>query len=246
MGDVTMKTATLFGIAAMGMAALGATNAFATPVLQVTVGSNTVTPTALSLGSGAYYFAASSAPLGGFSWSGVLVQTNAATNQFTLGLTGVTNGNTGNSNATISFIAEESITDPNAQSMQAAGTAVATGATSAQTVDFNSAIASSIPSSLGFQDSGSLGLNSVGSPTSPSSSVAYSSPGTNLGAFSGQLTVINTIALTINPSTAINPTTLVTNISDSTIPVPEPAALALFAVGGLTLLAAGRRNKARS
>jgi len=241
-----MKTATLFGIAAMGMAAAGATNAFATPVLQVTVGSHTATPTVTALGSGTYYFAASTTPVGGFSWGGVLAQVNATTNQFTVDLTTVTNGNTGNSNGTISFIAEENISDPNAQSMQAAGGTIATGATSNQTVDFNSSVVSSIPSTLAFQDSGAMGLNSMSSPTSPSSSIAYNSVGANLAAFSGELTVINTVTLSINPSASLTSGSLTTNISNTAVPTPEPATLALFAVGGLALLAAGRRNKSRA
>ena len=241
-----MKTATLFGIAAMGMAAAGATNAFATPVLQVTVGSQTATPSVTTLGSDTYFFAASTTPLGGFSWGGVLAQVNAATNQFTVDLTTVTNGNTGNSNGTISFIAEENISDPNAQSMQAAGATIATGATSNQTVDFNSSVVSSIPSTLAFQDSGAMGLNSTTSPVPTSSSVSYTSTGANLAAFSGELTVINTITLSINPGSSLNSGGLVTNISNTAVPTPEPATLALFAVGGLALLAAGRRHKSRS
>ena len=241
-----MKTATLFGIAAMGMTAVGATNAFATPVIQVTVGNHTATPTVTALGSGTYYFAASTTPVGGFSWGGGLALVNATTNQFTVDLTTVTNGNSGNSNASISFIGEESISDPNAMSMQAAGATIATGATSNQTVDFNSSVVSQIPSTLAFQDSGAMGLNSMTSPVSPSSSISYNSVGANLAAFSGQLTIINTITLSINPSSSLNSGSLVTNISNTAVPTPEPATLALFAFGGLALLAAGRRNRSRN
>ena len=241
-----MKTATLFGIAAMGMAAVGATNAFATPVIQVTVGNHTATPTVTALGSGTYYFAASTTPVGGFSWGGGLALVNATTNQFTVDLTTVTNGNSGNSNASISFVGEESISDLNAMSMQAAGATIATGATSNQTVDFNSSVVSQIPSTLAYQDSGALGLNSMTSPVSPSSSISYNSVGANLAAFSGQLTIINTITLSINPGSSLNSGSLVTNISDTAVTTPEPATLALFAVGGLALLTVGRRNKSRS
>ena len=230
----------------MGLAAVGATNAYATPVLQVTVGSHTANPTVTPLGSGSHFFAASTAPVGGFSWGGVLAQVNAATNQFTVDLSSVTNGNSGNSNGTISFIAEENISDPNAQSMQAAGATIATGATPNQTVDFNSSVVSSIPSTLASRDSGAMGLNSISSPTSPSSSTAYSSTGANLASFSGNLTVMNTITLSINPGASLTSGGLTTNISNTAVPTPEPATLALFAMGGLALLAAGRRNKSRA
>ena len=235
-----MKTAAFFGIAAMGMAAVGAGNAFATPVLKVTVGNQTVNPTETPLGSGTYFFAASTNPVGGFSWGGALVQVNATTNQFTVDLSTVTNGNSGTSNATISFIAEESISDPTAASMQASGSAIATDATYQQTVDFNSSVTSSIP-----RDSGPLGLNSALMPASPSSAVAYSSVGANLSPSSGELTVINTITLAINPATSLNTSSLVTNISNTSVTTPEPATLALFAVGGLALLTVGRRRKSR-
>ena len=246
-----MKTATLFGIAAMGLVTASVGNSFATPALQVTVGSNTATPTVTPLGSGTYYFANSSTALGGgslggFSWDSGWMQVNAATNQFTLTLNTVTNGNTGGANKTITFLAEENISDPGALSMQAAGTATGTNATSSQTVDFSSSVASSIPSDLAFQDSGVMGLNSASSPTSPSHSVAYSSPGANLAAFSGELTVINQVILSLNPTASLTTGSLTTNISNTSVTTPEPATLALFAVGGLALLTVGRRNKSRS
>ena len=242
-----MKTATLFGIAAMGLVTASAGNSYATPVLQVTVGNNTANPTVTPLGSGTYAYAYSGpTPLGGFSWDPGMMVVNAATNQFTLFLNNVTNGNTGGSNKTINFLAEENISDANALSMQAAGTTIATYATSNQTVDFNSSVTSNIPSVLAFQDSGAMGLNSATSPTNPSSSVASSSPGANLAAFSGELTIINQITLSLNPTASLTTGSLVTNISNSAVTTPEPATLALFAVGGLALLAVGRRNKSRS
>jgi hypothetical protein len=240
-GRSAMKTTALVGIAAMGILAAGVSSATATPVLQVTVGSNApVNETATSLGSGTYYFSASTS--GTFTWGGVLAFVNAATNQFTLALSPVATTSTG----TISFVAQEVITDPNALSIQASGATTATDATSNQTVDFNSAVISNIPSSLGSEDSGMLGLNSAMSPTSPSSSIAYNSNGVNLAAFSGPLTVQNTITLSLNSAASLNVGSLTTNISNTSVPTPEPATLALFAVGGLALLAAGRRNKKRA
>ena len=241
-----MKTATLLGIAAIGLVTASAGHSFATPVLQVTVGSNTATPAVTVLGSGTYYFAASTTPVGGFSWDSGWMQVNAPTNQFALTLNTVTNGNSGGSNKTINFIAEENISDPNALSMQAAGTAIGTNATSNQTVDFNSSVTSNIPSVLAFQDSGVMALNPVSSPTSPSHSVSYNSTGANLAAFSGELTIINQITLSLNPTASLTSGSLVTNISNSAVTTPEPATLALFAVGGLALLAVGRRDKSRS
>ncbi len=241
-----MKTATLFGIAAMGLVTASAGNSFATPVLQVTVGSHTAVPTLVASASGTYYFAPSTTALGGFSWGGAIVQVNPVTNQFTLDLTTVTNGNTGASNGTIIFLAEENISDPSALSIQASGTAIGTSATSNQTVDFNSSVTSNIPTVLAFQDPGAMEFNSMTSPSNTSSSVNYNSTGANLAAFSGELTVINQVTLALNPTSSLTSGSLVTNISNTAVTTPEPATLALFAVGGLALLAVGRRNKSRA
>lgn len=241
-----MKTATLFGIAAMGLVTASAGNSFATPVLQVTVGSHTATPTLVASASGTYFYAASATPLAGFSWDSGFMQVNAATNQFTLTLNTVTNGNTGSSNGTIMFLAEENISDPSALSMQASGTAIGTSVTSNQTVDFNSSVTSNIPTVLASRDPGAMEFNSMTSPSNTSSSVNYSSTGANLAAFSGELTVINQITLALNPTSSLSSGSLVTNISNTAVTTPEPATLALFAVGGLALLAVGRRNKSRA
>jgi hypothetical protein len=49
--------------------------------------------------------------------------------------------------------------------------------------------------------------------------------------------------LEMNPATYLNAGSLTTNLSDSSVPTPEPATLAIFAVGGLALLAGARRRK---
>ncbi len=239
-----MNKTMLFGMAALGLAAVGVPQAFATPTLTVSVNGGPATPVGVAdlsayLGAGTY--GALPGSLDGFSWGGILLETPTGANQFTLNLTSVSNGNL--STGTITFVASNSISDPTAQSMQPSGGATASNATSFQTVDFNSSVYSSTPTLLASRDSGVLGLNSPTNPTFPNSSVPFNSPGANLGTFSGNLTLDNTITLSLNPAASLTGGLLTDSLSNSAIPTPEPATLALFAVGGLALLAGARRRK---
>lgn len=241
-----MRKSALFGIAALGMAAVGAPQAFATPTLTVTTtggGSYSASLSNLSafLGSGTYGIGSHS--LGGFTWGGVIA--HVGTNQFTVDVSSVSNGNSGSSNSMISFaITQTGFSGTGIVSMQASGGTTATNASNLQTVDFNASASSPSPAVLlGSQDSGTLGLNSP-VPAIPSSSVAFSPlHGVNLTGSSSTLTLTNTLTLEINPASSLNAGSLTTNLSSASVPTPEPATLALFAAGGLALLAGTRRRK---
>ncbi len=242
-----MKKSALFGMAALGMAAVGLPQAFATPVLTVTTGSGTythaLTDVSAYLGSGTYGIG--SQTLDGFTWGGVIAHVGAT--QFTVDVSSVSNSNSGNSNGMISFaVTQDGFSGTGIASLQATGGTTATNASDHQTVDFNgSAYAPTTPNPtlLGQQDSGVIGMNSV-VPASPSSSVAFSPlTGVNLSGSSSTLNLTDTLTLEMNPATYLNAGSLTTNLSDSSVPTPEPATLAIFAVGGLALLAGARRRK---
>ncbi len=243
-----MKNIALFGMAALGLATVGVPQAFATPTLTVSVNGGTPNTLAVSnlssyLGSGTY--GSTPGSLDGFSWGGMLLI--GVSNNFKLELTSVNNGNS--STGTITFTAADTISDPTAKSMQSSGGVTTYDATSAQTVDFNGSVYSSTPSLLASQDSGLLDLNSPTNPATPNSSVAFNPVpplGANLASFSGNLNIVNTLALTINPATSLTGGLLTTSLINSAVPTPEPATLALFAVGGLALLAGTRRRKNRA
>ena len=243
-----MKKSALFGIVAMGMAVAGVPAAFATPTLTVTVvgtpGSDTPAFTNLSVYLGPGSYGVGPGTWGGFSWNSILTHVSAT--QFTVDLSSVTNGNSGNSNGTITFaISDSGISGTNILSAQASGGTTATDASSTQTVDLNSSVYSSSMAILASQDSGAIGLNSV-VPILPSSSVVYNSHGVNLSSSSSTLTVTNTFTLAMNPTTTLTAGSLTNNLNSSSVPTPEPATLALFAVGGLALLAGSRRRHNRA
>ncbi|MGC8625641.1 MAG: PEP-CTERM sorting domain-containing protein, partial [Phycisphaerae bacterium] len=63
---------------------------------------------------------------------------------------------------------------------------------------------------------------------------------------SSTLTVTNTLTLALNPATTLTAGSLTTNLDSTPITTPEPATLALFAVGGLALLVGTRRRHNRA
>ena len=244
-----MKTATLFGIAAMGLTTFGVAGAFATPTLRITTPSGTTTEAFANVsayfGAGAY--AALPGSFGGFSWGGIVEQIGSS--QVTTNLTSVTTTNPGNNKITFA-VSDSGISGIGIVSMQSSGGVTATGATSLQTADLNGSVYSTsstlISTLIGSDDSGSLSMNSATNPVTPSSSVPFNSPGMNLTSSSITLTVTNSLALTLAPGSSLTGGLLTTNLDTTAVTTPEPATLGLFAVGGLALLAVGRRNRSRS
>ncbi len=240
-----MKTATLFGIAAMGLTTFGVAGAFATPTLRITTPSGTTTEAFANVsayfGAGAY--AALPGSFGGFSWGGIVEQIGSS--QVTTSLTSVTTTNSGNNTITFA-VSDSGISGTGIVSMQSSGGVTATGATSLQTADLNGSVYSTSSTLIGSDDSGSLSMNSATNPVTPSSSVPFNSPGMNLTSSSITLTVTNSLALTLAPGSSLTGGLLTTNLDTTAVTTPEPATLGLFAVGGLALLAVGRRNRSRS
>ncbi len=227
-----------------------ASSAMATPVLTVTTSSGRQNVTLVSIGGGAY--AATPGSAGGFTWGAIGVNVSSSSySQIALQINSVANTNpTTGLNSTISFSVSDSglSATPNSfLSIQESGSATSSLATSAQTVDFSgSAVNSSSTSSsttVGTQDSGDLALN-TSKPYLSSSSVSYSSLGSNLSGAYSTLTLNAETSLSIDPGMKVNGTDLAVNIDTATVTTPEPAALGLFAVGGLVLLAARRRRMA--
>ncbi len=222
-----------------------ASSAMATPVLTVTTSSGSQNVTLVSIGGGAY--AATPGSAGGFTWGAIGVNVSSSSySQVALQINSVANTNpTTGLNSAISFSVSDSglSATPNSfLSIQESGSATSSLATSAQTVDFSgSAVNSS--TTVGTQDSGDLALNTSKSYLS-SSSVSYSSLGSNLSGAYSTLTLNAETSLSIDPGMKVNGTDLAVNIDTATVTTPEPAALGLFAVGGLVLLAARRRRMA--
>ena len=232
-----------FAAASLGTLAV-APSAFAGLSLQVTVGSNSqtyaFTDLSAALGSGTY--GTTGASLGGFTWNGILL-TGVGTDQLTSSLSTIKNGNTGPGNEAITFdVSESGLADPSAASTQSSGGATSTSATFAQTVDFYSSV---IPTTGGTTaiDSGAMGLNSAISPTSPSSSVSFSSAGVNLGSVTGPFTLHNQLTFNIDPGTTIKTSNLTNTLSNSTVAVPEPRSVTLMALSAFSLLLLRRRAR---
>ena len=247
---VTMASRSFSSVGIVGalatVAGLGfAATAMATPVLNITTSSGgSVSPTLTSLGGGAY--AASPGTVGGFTWGRIDLNVSSGSyDQLALQVNSVANSNPQvSTNATITFSASESglSASPNSfLSIQGSGSVTATGATSSQTADiFGSAVAGS--GTVGIQNSGALSLKP--SPGYPSTSVGYTSLGQNLSAYTGTLTLNTSTSLTIDSGMRVNGTDAVMNLNTTTVGTPEPATMGLFAVGGLALLAMGRRRMA--
>ncbi len=236
-----MRKSALFGIAAMGLATVGCASAFATPTLKITTpsGSTTEAFTDVSAILGAGSYAALPGTFDGFSWGGILEKIGST--QVTTNLTSVSTSNSGNN--TINFaVSASGISGTGIVSMQSSGGVTATDASSLQTADLNGSVYSAALVLLGRQDSGSLPMNSASNPMMPSSSVAFNSSGMNLTGSSATLTVTNSLALTLDPSSSLTGGLLTTNLGTTTVTTPEPATVALFALGGLALLVGARRR----
>jgi len=239
-----MKKSIVLVMASVGLAALAAPAAFATPTMVVTVGSShqnvTLTSAAAILGAGTYIAAPGS--FDGFSYGGVVVSTSGYTlqTQFS-GVTDTTSGS-----ADISFAVTNDYStggnSTNFRSMQTSGSATATNASSSQTIDFNGMVSPGGGSSTS-QDSGALPLNSP-TPVLPSSSTSYDLAGVNLNTPSSSVSVTNTWTVSLSSVSMVNGGIMVTNLSTSSVVTPEPAALALLGLGGAVALLGLRRRAA--
>lgn len=240
-----MTKSTGFAIAAFALSALVAPAAFATPTMVITVGAATqnvtLQSTATLLGAGTY--AAQAGSFDGFSYGGVFVTVSNGSLQTQFG--SVTDS-TQNPPAISFAVTQTGFTtgssSTNFESMQISGSATSTNATSNQTIDFNGMVSpsSGLPTS---QDSGALGLNTT-IPYTASSSLGYNTLGTSLTTPSTSVSVTNTWTLNLSNSSMVNGGLLVTNLSTSTVVVPEPAAIGLFGIGGAIALFGLSRRKA--
>ncbi len=237
-----MKTATLFGIAAMSLTTLGAASAFATPTLTVTVGSYSANPSFISLGSGNYYTGPSQ--VGGVSWGDITAAasdpTSSGAYQLSLTIHNLSNGNSGSS--TVNFVASDNgFTLPANQGIgqiQANLTTNVTSGTTAESIASGGSVNSDSTTLSTISFVSATGLAEYGQTGSTVSINAASNIGT--------VTLGTSDSLTLSHGTLINSVNSVVLATPTTVTTPEPATLALFAVGGLALLAAGRRHKSRS
>jgi hypothetical protein len=230
-----MKKSALFGITALGMAAIGIPHAFAT--IEVTLNNHVI-----GLSSPNSFVSSSS--YGGFAWSGLNVTesvTSSGAYQLSFTVTGLTSTNSGVTTANFQAT-DNSIMLPSNMGINAIQGDVTANVTNGTT-------------SESVMSGGQLNpLSSGGTATVPTITFA-SNP--NLQAYSETGPMVSTTAannmgtieLLTSDSVSMSPTTLVNSvnsvISASTVAVttPEPATLALFAVGGLALLAGARRRK---
>lgn len=230
-----MKKSALFGITALGMAAIGIPHAFAT--IEVTLNNHVI-----GLSSPNSFVSSSS--YGGFAWSGLNVTesvTSSGAYQLSFTVTGLTSTNSGVTTANFQAT-DNSIMLPSNMGINAIQGDVTANVTNGTT-------------SESVMSGGQLNpLSSGGTATVPTITFA-SNP--NLQAYSETGPMVSTTAannmgtieLLTSDSVSMSPTTLVNSvnsvISASTVAVttPEPATLALFAFGGLALLAGARRRK---
>ncbi len=231
-----MKKSALFGFVALGMAAVGVPHAFAT--IEVTLNGHVI-----GLSSPNSFVSSSS--YAGFSWTGLNVTTSttsSGTYQLSFAVAGLTSTNSGNTTA--NFVAyDNAITLPTnvgINQIQGDVTANVTDGTSSESV----------------MSSGQLNPNSSsgGSTTLPAVQFisipgleAYSETGpmvnTNPADNKGTIELQTSDSVTLSPTTSINSVNSVISASTTAVTTPEPATLALFAVGGLALLAGARRRK---
>ncbi len=230
-----MKKSALFGIAALGMAAVGVPHAFAT--IEVSLNGHVI-----GLASPNSFVSSSS--YAGFSWSGLNVTesvTSSGAQQLSFTVTGLTSSNPGV--ATANFQAtDDSITLPTNMGINAIQGDVTVNVTNGT-------------SSESVMSGGQLNpLSSGGTATVPTVNFV-SDP--NLKAYSATGPVVSTIAannmgtielltsdsVALSSSTTINSVNSVIIATTTSVPVPAPATLGLFAVGGLALLVGARRRK---
>ena len=238
-------------VTTLGMVTVGMPNAFATPTLTVTVGSNTGTialgtPTAsgsyttYNVGSGAYR---------NFSWRTVEVEVGNTTfsGSYLLSLTiqGLTQSTAGSQTATFNLV-DSDFTLPLNQGIGTIQNDV-------------SANVSAGKSSESILSSGALNPSSVNGTINTLPTITFSnnlnlqsysqygsSVTTNAALNMGNFTLETTAAVTLVNNSAVlsvNPAIIASPVS---VPTPEPATLALFAVGGLALLAGSRRRHNRA
>jgi hypothetical protein len=235
-----MKKALFAAVGTFALAAVPATYASIQLTGSVTVGNQTQTLTFSSIGSGSYD--ASPGSVGGVSWGPIVAQTTGSA--LSTGFFQIDNQNTGSVNAVFT-VTETGLSSATAfKSMQPTGSISVTGATSSDTVDFNSLVQNSKSSIIGIQDSGPLELNTT-TPYAPSSSVAYDSKGLNLTPASSTVMVSNTWTLDIGSGVVANMGGMVTNLQTTTVITPEPASLALFGLGAAAGVLGLRRRITR-
>jgi hypothetical protein len=230
-----MKKSALFGIAALGMAAVGVPHAFAT--IEVTLNGHVI-----GLSSPNSFVSSSS--YGGFSWSGLNVTesvTSSGAYQLSFTVTGLSSSNSGV--ATANFQAtDDAITLPahmGINTIQGDVTANVTNGTTSESV----------------MSGGQLNpLSSGGSTTLPTITFvnnpnlqAYSETGPMVSTIAannmGTIELLTSDSVAISSTTGINSVNSVISASTTAVTTPEPATLALFAVGGLALLVGARRRK---
>lgn len=221
-----MKKALFAAVGTFAMAAAPAAYASIQLTGSVTVGNQTQTLTFNSIGSGSYD--ANPGSLGGVSWGPIVAQTTG--NALSTGFFDIANQNTGGVSAMFSITESGLSTTSLFRSMQPTGSISVSGATSSDTVDFNSLVKTSGGSSIGSEDSTPLALNTT-NPYTPSSSVAYDASGINLSQPSSTVSVSNTWTLNLGGGVVANMGGMVTNLQTTTIVTPEPASLALLGLG---------------
>lgn len=233
-----MRKSALFGIAALGMAAVGVPHAFAT--IEVTLNGHIIgisTPNSF----------ASSSSYGGFSWTGTAVNesvTSSGAYQLSFTINGLATTNSGV--ATANFQAwDNSITLPTGvgiNQIQGDVTANVTNGTSSESVSSGGQLN---PATSG----GSTMLPTINFVSSPGLE-AYSGTGpmmaTSASNNMGTIELLTSDSVALSRSTMVNSVNSVIIASTTVVTTPEPATLALFALGGLALLVGARRrgNKA--
>ena len=235
-----MKKVLVAAVGALAFSAVPATFASIQVAGIVHVGSQSQSLAFSSLGSGTYEAAAGS--LGGVTWGPILAQTTGSA--LSTSFFQIDNTNSGSAKSVFT-VSESGLTSSTAfQSMQPTGSISVTGATSSDTVDFNSLVQNGSSTIIGLQDSGALSLNTT-NPYSPSSSVAYDSTGMNLTPSSTTVEISDTWTLNMGGGVLANFGGMVTNLQTTTVITPEPAALAIFGLGALALGLGARRRVIR-